>query len=123
MEEVIVLLSGDKHCHIQVVHNYVYAMVITKNVNVSCLLIVNSDRHLAKDLEDIIVPVNGEEDFCILKSLDIHEMILRAQESELEVSHEDTSALQYLNLPFIVDHFIVNGYLMGFFQGGTNYVH
>ena len=50
-------------------------------------------------------------------------MILRAQESELEVSHEDTSALQYLNLPFIVDHFIVNGSLVGFFRGGTNYVH
>ena len=69
--------------------------------------IVNGDRQLLRYIEDLIVPVHSEEALCIIKSLDPHEMIPRDQHSAPEVKHEDTSALQYWNLPFIIDNFIV----------------
>ena len=58
------------------------------------MLIVSGDRQLVREIDDRLVPGHGEGDFWILKSLDIHEMIMRAQESTLEVRHEDNSSLQ-----------------------------
>ena len=55
--------------------------------NISCLIIVNGDRRLVRYFEDGILLGHSEGDFWILKYLDLHEMILRAQESTLEVSH------------------------------------
>ena len=61
---------------------------------VSFLLIVNGDRHLVRDFEDRIVPGHGEVDVWIIKYLDLYEIIMRAQESALESSNEDTSDFQ-----------------------------
>ena len=58
------------------------------------MLIVNDDMHLVRDLEYRLVPVLGEGDLCLLKCLELHEMILKNQESVLEVNIEDTSTFQ-----------------------------
>ena len=95
--EVMVLLTGDTPCHIQGLRSAVYDLVIMLHGNgkVRFLIIVNDDMHLFIDLEYRLVPVLGEVALCLLKSLGLHEMILRDQESELEVRHEDTSTFQY----------------------------
>ena len=87
------------------------------------MLTVNGDSHFVRYLEDRIFPVHGKGDFWLIKSLDIHEIILRDQQSTLEVRHEDTSAFHYSNLPFIVNKFTVKDSLMSCLQGGTNSVH
>ena len=50
-------------------------------------------------------------------------MILRYQQSVIEVRHEKTSVFQDWNLPLVVNHFILKVSLMGFFQVVTNTVH
>ena len=119
----MVILTGDSSCNSQGTQIYFYALVSMQHGEVSCLLILNGDRHLLRDLEDIIVPGHGEGCFWIIKSLELHEMILRIQDSTLEVRHEETSDFQELYLPFFVNHLVVKGYLMSFSQGGTNSVY
>ena len=50
-------------------------------------------------------------------------MLVRDQQFALEVRRVDTSALQYWNIPLIVDHFIVKFSLMIFFLGVINTIH
>ena len=90
----LVLLTGELSCHIQGLHSTVYALVIMQHGKVSCILIVNGDRHLVRELEDRLVPDQGEVSFWTINSLDLHEMILRDQESALEARHEETSDYQ-----------------------------
>ena len=94
MGEVLVLLSGDTSCYSLVIHSYVYAIVIMQHGKGICLLIVNGDRHLVRDLEDRLVPINGSGDFWFLNYFELHEMILKDQGSEIEVRHECTRDLQ-----------------------------
>ena len=95
MVEVLVLLSGDTSCYIQGLRSAVYYLVRMQHGKVIILLIVNVHRHIVRELEDRLVPGHGEVSICILKSLELHEMILRDQESELDVRPKDTSAFQY----------------------------
>ena len=81
--KVLVILTGDTSYHYQGLRSAVYAILRMKYGSVSCILIVKGNRHLVRDLEDRLVPGHGEVALCILKSLDLHEMILRAQESPL----------------------------------------
>ena len=76
--EVLIILNGDTSCHIKGLHSYVYAILSTQNGKVCCLLIVNDDRHLVRELDDRLVPGHGEGVFWIFKSLELHETILRA---------------------------------------------
>ena len=78
MGEVLVLLTGDTSCYIQGILNDLYYIARINNGKVGCLLIVNGDRNLVIDIKDRLVLGNGEEAFRILKSLELHEMILRA---------------------------------------------
>ena len=111
--EVLVLLTDDTSCHGQGICIYVYSIVIMHHGKVGCMLIVNGNMHLVRDIEDRIVPGTGEGALWILKSLDTHEMIPRDQNYALEVRHEYTIAFQELNLPFIIYHLIVKGHLIG----------
>ena len=61
---------------------------------VGYLLILNGYRHLVRDIEDRLFPGHGEEAFCLLKSLELREIILMDKYTSLEVRHEDTSAFQ-----------------------------
>ena len=94
--EVLVLLTGDTTCHSQVLRSDVYDLVrmLYGNGKVRFLIIVNDDMHLVINIEYRLVPTLGEGALCLLKSLDLHEMILRDQESALEVRHKDTSIFQ-----------------------------
>ena len=94
MGEVMVIITGDTYCNSQVILRGLYALVIIQHGKVSFMLIVNSDKHLVRDIEDRILPGHGEGALCILKYLELHEMILRDQESTLEVGHEENIALQ-----------------------------
>ena len=84
---------------------------------------MNGDRNMVRDIEYRLVPDHGEWAFCLIKSLELHETSLRDQMSAIEVRHEDTSAFQDWNIPFIVNNLTVKVYLMSCFQGGTNAVH
>ena len=119
----MVLLTVDTSCHIQVLCIDVYALISMHHGKVSCLIIVNGDSHLVRELENGLVTGHGEGALWFLKSLELHEIILRAQDSALDFSHEEVSAFQDLNLTFVVNQVIVKGYLMCCFQGGTNYFH
>ena len=57
-----------------------------------CILIVNGDIHLARELEYRPFPGHVKGDFWIIKSLELHEIILRDQQSALEVRNEETIA-------------------------------
>ena len=94
MVEVLVLLSGDTSCYIQGLRSAVYYLVRMQHGKFIILLIVNVHRHIVRELEDRLVPGHGEVSICILKSLELHEMILRDQESALEARHEETSDYQ-----------------------------
>ena len=121
--EVMVILTGDTSCHIQGLCIDEYDLVSMQHEKVSCLLIVNGDSHLVRDIEDRLVSDHSEGALWVLKSLELHEMIMRDEDYALEVRHEDTSDFQNWNLPFVVNHFIVKGSLMVCFQGDINYVH
>ena len=58
--EVMFLVGGDTSCNIQVLRSDLYALVIMKHWRASCLLTVNGDRHLVRELEDRLVPGRGE---------------------------------------------------------------
>ena len=94
--EVLVLLTGNTPCHSHGLRSAVYDLVrmLHGNGKVSFLLIANDDMHLVRYLDYISVPIIGKGDLCLLKCLELHEMILRNQESVLEVRHEDTSTFQ-----------------------------
>ena len=77
--EVLFLIGGDTSCHSQVLHSDVYSLLTMQHWRSSCFLIVNGDRHLVRELEDRLVQGRGEGEFWIIKSLDIHEMILSDQ--------------------------------------------
>ena len=62
-------------------------------------------------LEDRFVTGHGEGAFWIIKSLELHGMILRTQQYALEVRHKETSDSQDLKTPFIDNYFIVKGSL------------
>ena len=79
---------------------------------VGCLIIFNHDMHLFIELEDRIFPGHCEGYFWLLKYLDHHEIILRDQQSALEVSHEEINSLHNLNLSIMVNKLIVKGYLV-----------
>ena len=55
--------------------------------NVGFLLLLNDNWHLVRNLEAILVPGHSEEAFCLLKSLEIHGMVLRGYQYALEVRH------------------------------------
>ena len=95
VDEIMVLISVDTSYHIQGIRSSVYALVIMHHGKVSFIIIVNSDGHLVRELEDIRVPGHGEGALFKIKSLEIHGIILRSQDSALEVSHEDNSYCQY----------------------------
>ena len=90
----MVLLAGDIYCYNQVIFSSKYSLISMLHGKLSCLLIVNDDRHLIRELEYRIFTGHGEGAFWLLNYLELHKMILRAQESAIEVRHEDTSALQ-----------------------------
>ena len=48
--EVLIILTGDTYCHIQGLYSALYALRSMQNGKVSCMLILNSDRHLLRDL-------------------------------------------------------------------------
>ena len=123
MGEVLVLLTGDTSCDIQGLRSSENSIISIQHGKVSCMVIVSVNRHLIRYLENRLSPGHFEVAFWIIKSLGIHEIILRYQESALGVRHEDNSALQDLNILFVVNHFIVNGFIMNCFRGGTNSVH
>ena len=79
--------------------------------------------HLVREIEYRLVPGHIDWALRIIKYLDLHEIILRDKQYELEIRHEETSDSQDWNLTLIIDNFIVKGYLMGLFQGDTNTVH
>ena len=54
-----------------------------KHGKASCLIIANGDRQLVRELQYRLVQGPVEESFWFLKSLEIHEIILRAKESTL----------------------------------------
>ena len=58
------------------------------------MLIVNGERNLFREFENILVPGHSKGAFWVFKYLEIGEMILRAQQSALEVRHEETSVFQ-----------------------------
>ena len=72
MGEVVVLLASDRSCHSQGLHSDIYYLLIIQHGEVSCILIVNVDRHLIRDLEKRLFPCHGEGAFYILKSLELH---------------------------------------------------
>ena len=97
--------------------------VISVYENLPSDLLNNVDRHLVRDILDRIVPGHSEVAFWIIMYLDLHEIILRDQQSIFVVRHEETSALQNWNVPFIIGNFIVKVSLMGFLQGVKNTIH
>ena len=94
MGEVLFLLTGDTSCYIQVIRSYLYALAIIQHGKLIFLIILNGDSLLVRDLEYRLVPGHGVVAFCIIKSLKIHENILRNQDSALEFRHEDNIVLQ-----------------------------
>ena len=56
----MILIAGDTYCHSQGIRSVLYAPVNMKRVKVSCLLIVNGDRHLVSELGYRVVPCYGE---------------------------------------------------------------
>ena len=90
--DILFLLTGDTLFHVQGLFSYIYDLVSIHNGKVGCLFIFNYDRHLIIELADRLVPGHSEELLLIIKSLGLHEIILRYQQSELEVMCEDTSA-------------------------------
>ena len=95
MGYVLVLLTGDTSCHIQGLHSTVYYLVGIQYGKVSCMIIVNGDSQRVRDIEERFFPGHSDGAFWLLKSLEIHKIIMRDQEFSLEVSHEYTSAFQY----------------------------
>ena len=93
MGEVIVFLTGDTYYNSQGISSAVYSIVNIHNGKSICLIIYNGDRHLFRELEDRLFPGQVEGAFYILKSLKLHERILKDQQSEIKVRYEDTSAL------------------------------
>ena len=77
--EVLVILTGEKSCHSQGLHSAVYALVSMYYGEVTCLLMVNGDGHLFRELEYRLVPGHVERSVWILKSLELHEIIMRDQ--------------------------------------------
>ena len=96
---VLVILTGDTPCHGHGLYSAVYAIDLMHNVKITCLFIVNGDRHLVRNIQEKIVPGHSERAFGIIKSLDLHEIILRDQHSALEVSNEDTSSSRTKTVP------------------------
>ena len=94
MVHILVIITDDTSCHTQGLSSSVYALVSMQHWKMSCILIVNGDRHLVRDLEDRLVPINGSGDFWFLNYFELHEMILKDQGSEIEVRHECTRDLQ-----------------------------
>ena len=52
--EVMVLLTSDTSYYSQGLHSAVFTLVRIQHGKVSCMLTVNGDIHLARDLEDRI---------------------------------------------------------------------
>ena len=66
MGEVLVLLTGDTSCHSKVLCSAIYYPVKTKHGNMSSLIIVNGDMNLVRDIEERLVPGQGEFFFGFL---------------------------------------------------------
>ena len=77
--DFLFLITGDTSCHIQGLRSSVYSILIMRHVKVSCLLILDGDRHLVRYLEEILYPGHGEVALWVMKSLGLREMILRDQ--------------------------------------------
>ena len=56
-----------------------YTLVSMHHGKVGCLIIDNCNMHMVREIEDRFVLDHGEGAFWILKSLEIHEIILRDQ--------------------------------------------
>ena len=56
MGEVLVLITGNTSFHGQLLLSTVYALVTMQHWKVGCLLLVNYDRHLVRDLEYRLLP-------------------------------------------------------------------
>ena len=94
MVKVLVVLTGDTSCHGQGLCSAVYSLVSMHHGMVGCIFVVNGDMHLLRELGEIIVPGHGQVNFWLIKYLELHDIILRAKQFELEVRHENTSALK-----------------------------
>ena len=91
MSEVLFLLTDEKSYHGQELCSAIYSLVSMQHSKMGCLLIVNDNRHLFRELEYILVIGHSEGALWLLKSLELHEIILRDQQSALDFRHEDTS--------------------------------
>ena len=56
VSKVLVLLNGDTSFHSHGLCSAVYAIVSMQHGKVICLIIVNGDRHLVRELEDRLFP-------------------------------------------------------------------
>ena len=92
--EVLFILTGDTYCHVQRLISSLYSILSMHHEKLGCLLIVNGDRSLVRDIEDRLVPDHIEGALWIINYLDLHEIILRDQQYALEVIPKDTSVFQ-----------------------------
>ena len=64
--DILVLLTNDTPCHIQVLCSDLYDILSIRHGNLGCFTIVNGDRNLVRDLEERIVPGHNGGAFWIL---------------------------------------------------------
>ena len=79
VDKVLVILTGDTSFRSQRIHSSVNDFVSMQHGKVSCILVVNGDMHLFRELDDSISPCHVEGAFWILYYLVFHEMIPSAQ--------------------------------------------
>ena len=79
VREVLVIIDGEKSCNDQGLCSSGYALVSIQHGSVGCLFIVNGDKQLVRELDYILVPCHSEGAFWIIKSLNPHGIITRAQ--------------------------------------------
>ena len=72
MNEVLVLPTGDISCNGQGICSDTYRLVRFQHGKVTCLIIVNVDRQLVRDLENIVFRDHSEVAFFIPNSLNLH---------------------------------------------------
>ena len=79
VDKFLVILTGDTSFHSQGIHISINDLVSMQHEKVSCILTLNGDMHLFRELDDRLYPCHGEGAFWLLQYLDLHEMIPSAQ--------------------------------------------